>query len=314
MSWPCGEHLSRSSIFQKRKAHKLLTQFPAFAETYGKKIAIVGISTRGCKIAHELSLQLKQLGNFIYLTCDGGDVANVSGGKKIVFDASKEYERTPSKIRGLVFSQMDKVRDALQGAQVTFIIVGLGGSVGSGLAPLVAECARQVHSMVVGIVSMPYNFEKHKYFFAGCALRQLRENSDGIMLIENEAVMNAEIPLIDAYAELNEGLSLALNSLLEPVERDGTNNGVLNIVDFIKANPYSVLRPPSDQAESNRESDLNSENDSNYLISYQSVEDTTKLINSYDPVDVSLRQGNLDSGFDTSLGFAASFLQDLESD
>jgi cell division GTPase FtsZ len=306
-----AKHVSRSSILQKRKDHKLLTQFPAFAETYGKKIAVVGISTRGCKIAYDLSVQLKQLGNFIYLTCDEGDVANVYGGKKIVLDASKEYDRTPSKIRGLVFSQMYKISEALQGAQVTFIIVGLGGSVGSGLAPLVAKCAKQVHSMVVGIVSMPFNFEKHKYFFAGCALRQLRAYSDGIMLIENEAVINLNMPIIDAYAELNEGLSLALNSMLEPVEKDGTNNGVLNIVDFIKANPYSVLRPSEGKA---RETDLNSEIGSNYLVSYQSIEDTTKLINSYDPVDLSLRQGNLDSGFDSSLGYAPNFLQNLESD
>ena len=165
-------------------------------------------------------------------------------GKKILIDASKEDGRSPSKIRGLAFSQLDRIREALQGAQVTFIIVGLGGSAGSGLAPLVAQCAKQVHSMVVGIISMPYTFEKHKYFFAGCALRQLRDYSDGIMLIENNAALKDNKPLIDAYAEVNEGLSLALNSMLVPIEKDGTSNGVLNIVDFIKANPYSVLRPP----------------------------------------------------------------------
>ena len=78
---------------------------------------------------------------------------------------------------------------------------------------------------------------------------------------------------------LNEGLSLTLNSLLVPLEKDGTSNGVLNIVDFIKANPYSVLRP----REQNRvkEAALESASGSgNYLISFQSAEDTTKLINS----------------------------------
>jgi hypothetical protein len=255
---------------------------------------------------------LKQLENFVYISCDPEDVANVVFGKKILIDASKEYERTPSKIRGLAFSYLDQIKEALRGTQITFIIVGLGGSVGSGLAPLVAHCAKQVHSMVVGIVSMPYNFEKHKYFYAGCALRQLRENSDGIMLIENKAILSANKPLIDAYADLHQGLSLALNSLLEPPERDGTSNGVLNVVDFIKANPYSILRPPT---ESRTRVDVETQNGpGNYLISYQTAEDTTRLINAYDPVDVSLRQGNLDSGFDSSLGYATNFLQNLESD
>ena len=192
---------SSYSLSQKRREHKLLTQFPAFPETYGKKIAIVGVSSRGCKIAYDLSRQLRQVGNFVYVTCDPEDVVSVTTGKKILIDASKENGRSPSKIRGVAFSHLDRIKEALQGAHVTFVIVGLGGSAGSGLAPLVAECAKQVHSMVVGIVSMPYSFEKHKYFFAGCALRQLREHSDGIMLMENNALLNADKPLIDANAE-----------------------------------------------------------------------------------------------------------------
>jgi cell division GTPase FtsZ len=305
---------SPSSISQIRKDHKLLTQFPAIPETYGKKIAVVGISTRGCKIAGELSRQLRQLGNFIYLTCDPEDFANSSSGKKILIDASKEDGRSPSKIRGLAFSQLDRIKEALQGAQVTFIIVGLGGSVGSGLAPLVAKCAKQVHSMVVGIISMPFAFEKHKYFFAGCALRQLREYSDGIMLIENATAINNNKPLIDAYAEVIERLSLTLNSLLVPIEKDGTSNGVLNIVDFIKANPYSVLRP-QEQVPPRRANLENASGSGTYLISDQSADDATRLINSYDPVDVSMRgTRNLDPGFDSSFGYAPSFLQNLESD
>lgn len=304
---------SSYSLSQKRREHKLLTQFPAFPETYGKKIAIVGVSSRGCKIAYDLSRQLRQVENFLYITCDAEDVASVTSGKKILIDASKETGRSPSRIRGIAFSHLEKIKEALQGAHVTFVIVGLGGSAGSGLAPLVAECAKQVHSMVVGIISMPFTFEKHKYFFAGCALRQLRDYSDGIMRIENNTLLNANKPLIEANADLNEGLSLTLNSLLEPVEKDGTSNGVLNIVDFIKANPYTVLRTPEENRM--KEADLENINGSgNYLISFQSAEDTTKLINAYDPVDISLkRAGNLDPGFDSSPSFPPSFLQNLES-
>jgi Tubulin/FtsZ family, GTPase domain len=253
------------------------------------------------------------VGNFVYVTCDPEDIANVTAGKKILIDVSKENERSPSKIRGVAFSHLDRIKEALQGAHVAFVIVGLGGSAGSGLAPLVAECAKQVHSMVVGIVSMPFTFEKHKYFFAGCALRQLKEHSDGIMRIENNTLLNANKPLIDANADLNEGLSLTLNTLLVPVERDGTSNGVLNIVDFIKANPYSVLRLPEENRV--REVDLrNASGSGSYLISFQSAEDATKLINAYDPVDLSLkRAGNLDPGFDSSLGYTPNFLQNLES-
>jgi hypothetical protein len=131
--------------------------------------------------------------------------------------------------------------------------------------------------------------------------------------MENNAALKSNKPLIDAYAEVNEGLSLALNTLLVPIEKDGTNSGVLNVVDFVKANPYSVLYPPGETK--THAADFESPSGAgNYLISYQSVEDTTKLINAYDPVDISLKGGNLDPGFDSSLGCAPGFLQNLEAD
>src|SRR5579864_960146 len=161
--------MPQSSTILLRKNFKI-TDFPLFKETYGKKITIVGIGTRGCDIAYELSRQCRQLSNFLYISCDEEDVACIPSGKKMVFQVSNASERTPANVRGMVFPQLEQLKQALEGSQAVFIIAGLGGSIGSGLAPLVAACAKQVHAMVVGVVSMPLIFEKRKYFFAGCAL------------------------------------------------------------------------------------------------------------------------------------------------
>jgi len=301
-----------SSTLLLRKNYKI-TDFPLFKETYGKKITIVGIATRGCNIAHELSRQCRQLGNFLYLTCDEEDVANISTGKKIVLQISNSSERTPASVRGMVFSQLDQVKQALEGSQIVFIIAGLGGSIGSGLAPLVAACAKQVHAMVVGVVAMPLIFEKHKYFFAGCALRQLTKISDGIMLLENDVMTKDKLPLIDVHARLCEKLSIAINELVQPIEHDGSSTGVEDIVDFIKANPYSVIES-SVEFSRNYETGVVSENNSNILISYQSMDDAAGMINSYDPVDECLRskQGKLDPDMEISLGFGQGILRNIE--
>lgn len=279
---------------------------------------MVGIATRGCRVAHALSLQCRQLDNFLYLSCDEEDVLSIpiSSGKKIVFEMSNSLDRNPANVRGVVTPQLEQVSKALAGSQLVFIVSGLGGMIGSGIAPLVARCAKQIHAMVMGIVVLPPIFEKHKYFFAGCALRQLTENCDGVIQLENEMMLSSdEFSLVDADASLYEKLSLAINALIRPVEMDGSAAGVESVVDYVRANPYSVLRVTAEEIDT---PEIISEfsNSSGVLLNCQSREDVDAIISSYDPVDACLRRSkldNLDPEFDSSLEIGQRILRNIES-
>ena len=302
---------SSYSTLLKLRENSKLTDYPALVQNYGKKITVVGIATRGCRIAYEISQQCRQLGNFLYLSCDADDVVNIpSSEKKIIFQMSGA-ERNPTNVRGVVSPQLEQVRKFLNGSQLVFIISGLGGNIGSGIAPLVAKCAKQVHAMAVGVVVMPFVFEKHKYFFAGCALRQLAENSSGIILLKNEMMLSTDqISAVDSSARLYEKLSLAINSLVKPVETDG--DGVEDVVDYIRANPYSTL----EVAGGEEQIQLVSHTPSGVLVSYQSREDVDQIINSYDPVDACLGRssmGNLDPDLDSSLQLGQGILRNIEA-
>lgn len=306
-----------SSTAQLRENSKL-TDYPLQVQTYGRKIAVVGIATRGCRIAYALSLQCRQLDNFLYLSCDEEDVLNIpiSSGKKIVFETSNSLDRNPANVRGVVTPQLEQVRKELFGSQLVFVVSGLGGMIGSGIAPLVAKSAKQVHAMVVGIVVLPLAFEKHKYFFAGCALRQLTENCDGVIQLENEMMLSSdEMSLVDADASLYEKLSLAINTLINPIETDGSGTGVERVVDYIRANPYSVLRVTAEEIDI-PEIISEASNSSGVLLNCQSREDVDRIINSYDPVDACLRRSkfdNLDPDFDSSLEIGQRILRNIES-
>ncbi len=236
-----------------------------------------------------------------------------SSQKKIVFQMSGA-QRNPTNVRGVVSPQLEQVRKILNGSQLVFIISGLGGNIGSGIAPLVAKCARQVHAMAVGIVVMPFVFEKHKYFFAGCALRQLAENSSGIILLKNEMMLATDqISAMDASASLYEKLSLAINSLVKPIEKDG-GDGVEDVVDYIKANPYSTLEVADEEEQV--EVISHTPTSSGVLVSYQSREEVDQIINSYDPIDACLRRssmGNLDPDLDISLELGQGILRNIEA-
>lgn len=300
-----------------------LTDYPLLVQTYGKKISMVGIATRGCRVTYDLSLQCRQLGNFLYLSCDESDLVNIPAtpsSKKIVFPLPFEGPRSPSCVRGIVALQLEQIRKVLSGSQVVFLVCGLGGAIGSGIAPLVARCAKQVRAMVVGVVSMPFVFEKHKHFFAGCALRQLAQYCDGIIMLEQEEILRTnDLSMFDANALVCEKLSLAINELVGPIEKDGTGSGVERVVDYIRANPYSVLRITDDLPRGDVISEEKSTNQSAVLVSHHSKEDVDVVINSYDPVDACLRKSsssgfmqNLDPEYDTSFEFGQGILRNIE--
>ncbi len=88
---------------------------------------------------------------------------------------------------------------------------------------------------------MPYNFEKSKHFYAGSALRQVRKLASGVIVIDNDELLEEDMPVIDAYALVNERIALALNKLLGTTEQHEFSVGLNNVVNFVKTNTYSVL-------------------------------------------------------------------------
>jgi Tubulin/FtsZ family, GTPase domain len=308
--------LTYSLVSELRENYKL-TDYPTQLQSYGRKISVVGIATRGCRIAYEISLQCKQLGNFLYLSCDEGDVVHVpDSAKKIIFQMQGALERSPSNVRGAVTPKLENVRKALKGSQLVFVVSGLGGTVGSGIAPLVAKCAKEIHAMVVGIVVMPFVFEKYKYFYAGCALRQLTESCDGIILLENETMLtNDQLSFVDSNARFCERVSLAINDLVRPIEKDGNGYGVETMVDYIRANPYTLLQVSEDRSLRTAVTG-ESYSRSGTLVTYQSREEVDAIIDSYDPIDRCLRRSshqNLDTDLDSSVEIGQGILRNIEA-
>ena len=85
-------------------------------------------------------------------------------------------------------------------------------------------------------------------------------------------------------------------------------------MDFIKANPYSVIES-SVEFSKNYETGVVSESNSNILISYQSMDDATGMINSYDPITdqcLKSKQGKLIPDMEISLGFGQGILRNIE--
>src|SRR5207245_3590250 len=77
------------------------------------------------------------------------------------------------------------------GAMAFFVVEGLGGATGTGLAPHVAEMAQKSWATVVGVAVMPFDFEKRLRFYAGVSLRRLRAATSGVIVIDNDTLMKS---------------------------------------------------------------------------------------------------------------------------
>ena len=84
----------------------------------------------------------------------------------------------------------DDILEALRGADMVFVTAGMGGGTGTGAAPVVAECAREIGALTVGVVTRPFSFEGMKRRRnAESGIANLKKHVDTIITIPNDRLM-----------------------------------------------------------------------------------------------------------------------------
>ena len=122
----------------------------------------------------------------------------------------------------------DEIVAALQGADMVFVTAGMGGGTGTGAAPVVAQIARDMGILTVGIVTKPFAFEGRKRMVqAEAGIRQLKEFVDSLIIIPNErlkSVSDTRITLANAFAIADDVLRRGVQSVSELINVPGFVN------------------------------------------------------------------------------------------
>ncbi|MFZ1576385.1 MAG: cell division protein FtsZ, partial [Chromatiaceae bacterium] len=125
----------------------------------------------------------------------------------------------------------DRIRDALEGADMVFITAGMGGGTGTGATPVVAEVAKELGILTVAVVTKPFPFEGSKRMkIAEEGIEALASRVDSLITIPNEkllAVLGKEMSLLNAFKAANDVLLNATRGVAELITRHGLIN-----VDF----------------------------------------------------------------------------------
>lgn len=122
------------------------------------------------------------------------------------------------------------IRRALQPADLVFVTCGLGGGTGTGSAPIVAEAAKKVGALTVGVVTVPFSMEgKRRYENAIVGLEKLEQVADTLILIPNDKLMelSPDLPIQTAFKVADEILTNAVKGIAEMI----TTAGLVNL-DF----------------------------------------------------------------------------------
>lgn len=113
----------------------------------------------------------------------------------------------------------EALKDLIDGADLVFITCGEGGGTGSGSAPVIGEIAKSIDAIVVGVVTLPFKSEGVRVEKAKQAIRQLRENVDTLVVIDNNKLLEIapDLPIEDAFSIADEVLATMVKGITETI-------------------------------------------------------------------------------------------------
>src|SRR5689334_3481410 len=150
----------------------------------------------------------------------------------------------------------DELKEALKGADMVFVTAGEGGGTGTGGAPVVAELAREIGALTVGVVTKPFGFEgRRRAQQAELGIETLRDRVDTLIVIENDRllqVVEKKTSVVDAFRMADDILRQGVQGITDLITVPGLVNLDFADVRTIMREAGSALMGIGEAAGENR--------------------------------------------------------------
>lgn len=125
----------------------------------------------------------------------------------------------PEKGAAAVQENLLEIKEVLKATDMTFVCAGMGGGTGTGSAPLIAKIARDMGSIVIGTVTMPFSIERARIDKAEFGLQQFRQVADTVIVLDNNRLVKiaGNLPVQQAFAVANELISTMIRGIVETI-------------------------------------------------------------------------------------------------
>ena len=212
------------------------------------RMKVVGVGGAGGNAVNRMIDECLEGVEFISMNTDGQVLktskapVNIQIGKKLTRGLGAGAR--PEVGRQALAESEDEVRRALEGADLVFVTAGMGGGTGTGAAPLVAEIARDMGALTIGIVTRPFSFEgKKRERQAVQGMAELRRCVDTMIVVPNDrllAVVPKGTSFRDALKKADEVLLHATQGISDLISVTGDVN-----VDFADVRTVMASRGPA---------------------------------------------------------------------
>lgn len=221
---------------------------PNEVETFAK-IKVVGIGGAGGSAVN----RMKDVGlnniEFIAMNTDAQALYNSKADKKIHLGRETTNGlgagADPLVGEGAATESREEIREALQGADMIFITIGAGGGTGSGAGHIVAEIAREMGILVVGVATRPFAFEGQKRKKnADWAIEKLAAMVDTLITIPNDRLLQTidrNMPLLETFKIADDVLRQGVQGISELITEHGMINLDFADVKSVMSNAGSAL-------------------------------------------------------------------------
>jgi cell division protein FtsZ len=218
-------------------------------QSYLAVIKVVGVGGGGCNaINRMIDAGLKGV-EFIAVNTDAQSLLLSDADVKL--DIGRQLTRglgagsDPEVGRQAAEEHRGEIEEALKGADMVFITAGKGGGTGTGAAPVIAEVAKSIGALTIGVVTRPFGFEgRRRSVQAEQGIQNLKDKVDTIIVIPNERLLqvsDAKTTMLNAFRMADEVLLQGVQGITDLITTPGLINTDFADVKMILTNAGSAL-------------------------------------------------------------------------
>jgi cell division protein FtsZ len=212
----------------------------------GTQIKVIGVGGGGGNAVEHMISQGVQGVEFVCANTDAQALNRCNAAQLIQLGTTGlGAGAKPDAGRSAAEEAVDRIREAISGANMLFITAGMGGGTGTGAAPVVARVAKEMGILTVGVVTKPFEFEGNRRMKAADAgLAELEANVDSLIVVLNEKlleVLGDDVTQEQAFAQANEVLKNAVGGISDIIHMNGLVNVDFEDVKTVMGEPGKAM-------------------------------------------------------------------------
>ena len=198
-------------------------------------IKVFGVGAAGCRAVRHMKDAGLEGAEFVWMESDERTPYDDDSETRILLRASLSTKVgaavDPELGRLAAIESRQDILDALAGVDLVFIVVGMGGSTGTGAAPFVAQMAREVGVLTIAVVTSPFPFEgRQRMEAAKAGIERLEKCTDSVIVIRCAKLLESrgsDMSLVESYSAADQVIAYAVSGVSDLITRPGLIN-----VDF----------------------------------------------------------------------------------